>query len=255
MALRGMLGRREGLVVLVASFLLIAAAFEASRPPPSARSLPAVTRGGSQVELAARQGIPVPSWLVAPVVSLNTNTGDDAASSAAAAPSAPVRVAAADASLHSTDAHSTFVRARAPPAQVGDLGWLAAAPQKGGDLGWLAAAPSAPKKVAGVHPASSSPAFQDSSSEWLGMRAKLYKAVHMFHKYGDKALESLIPAKKTAAMLKVAKEDAKAEIKTLQQTAATSNCTAFNCNRVAKEDAKKEIKTLRQTAAQATPNP
>lgn len=47
MALRGMLGRREGLVVLVASFLLIAAAFEASRPPPSARSLPVQPTGPS----------------------------------------------------------------------------------------------------------------------------------------------------------------------------------------------------------------
>jgi hypothetical protein len=81
-----------------------------------------VTRGGSQIELAAAQGIPLPSWLVAPVVSLNTNTGDDAAAVPAAAPSAdseaPARVAAADASAAAAAPHSKFVRAHAPPDQV-----------------------------------------------------------------------------------------------------------------------------------------
>jgi hypothetical protein len=173
----------------------------------------AVTRGGSQVELAAAKGLPVPSWLVAPVVSLNTATGDDAAAAKGSAPShdseAPTRVTAADNTAVSTAAvkHAAFVRPPAAPAQAGDAGWLAAAP-------------AAPKHK---HSTTRKAVFKNSESEWMSERSKLYKAVSMFHKFGDSALETLIPARKTAAMLKRAKQSAQREIHTLQQTAAQAS--------------------------------
>jgi len=55
------------------------------------------------------------------------------------------------------------------------------------------------------------------ADEWQQDRSKMYTAVHEFHKYGDSALEKLIPARKTARAYKQALTKGQREINRLKE--------------------------------------